>query len=71
MEIGQMVEYITEWGNNPKARRAGWNGKGMWVYYVPGLNSVQGYVMLHTAQDGDVPWTCSQSDLLAEDWEEC
>lgn len=27
------------------------------------------YVMMFTAQDSFVPWLCSQSDLLAADWE--
>ena len=27
------------------------------------------YVMMHTAQGDFIPWLCSQSDLLAEDWD--
>jgi hypothetical protein len=27
------------------------------------------YVMMRTAQGDFVPWLCSQTDLLAEDWE--
>jgi len=30
----------------------------------------QDAVMMKTADDTVVPWLCSQSDLLAEDWEE-
>lgn len=30
---------------------------------------VRSYVTLKTADDKIVPWTCSQSDLLATDWE--
>jgi hypothetical protein len=26
------------------------------------------YVAMKTAQDNVVPWICSQTDLLAEDW---
>lgn len=29
----------------------------------------QPYVMMFTAQKTFVPWLCSQSDLLADDWE--
>lgn len=28
------------------------------------------YVMMRTAQGAFVPWLCSQTDLLATDWEE-
>lgn len=28
------------------------------------------YVMMRTASGSFVPWLCSQTDLLAEDWEE-
>ena len=27
------------------------------------------YIMMYTAQGDFVPWLCSQSDLLAQDWE--
>jgi hypothetical protein len=27
------------------------------------------YVYMRTAQGGTVPWLCSQSDLLADDWD--
>ena len=73
--------------NGEKVRRAGWNGKGMFIYYVPansypaqtgvaksyfGENSLvpyQAYIAMKTAQDNVVPWLCSQTDLLANDWE--
>lgn len=58
-----------------KVQREGWNGKGMWLALVanPGLH-VHGfphapYVGMKTADDKFVPWLCSQTDLLAEDWQ--
>jgi hypothetical protein len=53
-------------------RRAGWNGKGMYLgLQVPDENSKMTltYVYMVTAQGDLVPWLCSQTDLLATDWE--
>jgi hypothetical protein len=53
-------------------RRVGWNGKGMWIaMHVPDGNSKMTlpYVFMKTAQGDFVPWLCSQTDLLAKDWE--
>jgi hypothetical protein len=66
--------------------RAGWNGKGMFIFLVKGsrfqvnrepLLSIlgegtwvdyHGHVDMKTANGQIVPWLCSQTDLLAEDW---
>lgn len=72
---------IKEMQNGAKVARAGWNGKGMFLYYVPyhfesGLHSKgtedthhQPFIMMHTVQKTEVPWLASQTDLLAVDWE--
>ncbi len=73
-----------------RVRRAGWNGKGMWLAYQHGypngipinLQTAQAtgipegtvcqfspYVIMRTANGPFVPWLCSQTDLLAADWE--
>lgn len=55
-----------------KVRRVGWNGKGMWIkLQVPDAHSKMSlpYVYMSTANKQLVPWLCSQTDLLAEDWE--
>jgi len=57
--------------------RAGWNGKKVRVgLQIPDSNSMntQPYIyLLNSDLDGDrpyrIPWLCSQSDLLAHDWE--
>lgn len=52
--------------------RAGWNGKGMSLaLQVPDEHSKMTlpYVYMHTVQGALVPWLCSQTDLLAVDWE--
>lgn len=70
-----------------KVRRVGWNGKGMFLYLVPGsifeVNrppllgiypeghkiAYNSHVDIRTVDGGIVPWLCSQTDLLANDWE--
>lgn len=73
-----------------RVARAGWNGKGMYLFLVPGSTFVvdadrpmgkacpelvgqsvdyRPHVDMKTAQGDVVPWVCSQSDLLAIDWE--
>lgn len=69
-----------------RVSRAGWNGKGMFIFLVPGsqfivnreplmsilgegtLVDYHGHVDMKTADGTIVPWLCSQTDLLAEDW---
>ena len=55
-----------------RVRRSGWNGRGMWLaLQVPDAHSKMSlpYVYMSTAQGDLVPWLCSQTDLLAVDWE--
>jgi len=69
-----------------RVSRAGWNGKGMFVFLVPGSTfkvnrppllgiypegteiNYHGHVDMKTADGQIVPWLCSQTDLLADDW---
>lgn len=69
MDIGQAVNRLRSGG---KIARSGWNGKGMYVeLQVPDAHSKMTlpYVFMSTAQGDLVPWLCSQTDLLATDWE--
>lgn len=55
-----------------RMRRAGWNGKGMWLeLQVPDAHSKMTlpYIYMSTAQGDLVPWLASQTDLLSTDWE--
>ena len=83
-DIGQAVELMK---NNRRVRRAGWNGKGIFLFLVPGSTfhvnrppllgiypegteiQYHAHVDMKTATGEIVPWLCSQSDLLATDWE--
>jgi hypothetical protein len=75
--IGWAVKQL---GNGRKVRRVGWNGKGMWLALVPaGCSELHAEAMVEaplapwvgmlTMQGVFVPWLCSQTDLLATDWE--
>jgi hypothetical protein len=70
--------------NGHPVARAGWNGKGMYLYYVPAASypattdiarreigemvPYGAYIAMKTAQGNVVPWLASQTDLLAEDY---
>lgn len=66
--IGYAVEQM---GMGKKLTREGWNGKDMYLkLQIPDFRSKMTlpYVYMFTAHCEVVPWLCSQSDLLAEDW---
>jgi len=70
-----------------RAARTGWNGKGMFVFLVPGSTffvnrppllglfplgtsiDYHAHIDMKTADGMIVPWLCSQTDMLANDWE--
>lgn len=82
--IGQAVK---EMRDGKKVQRAGWNGKGMFIFLVPGSTfqvnrppllgiypegteiNYHAHVDMRTADGMIVPWLCSQTDLLANDWQ--
>lgn len=68
MDIGWAVATMREGG---AVTRAGWNGKNMFLkLQTPDINSKMSlpYVYMRTVQNDLVPWLCSQTDLLADDW---
>lgn len=85
MTFSQALESLKA-GN--KVARQGWNGKGMFLFLVPGsvfkVNrapllgiypegteiNYHAHVDMKTADGMVVPWLCSQTDLLANDWNE-
>lgn len=87
-EIQEIGWAIKQMRNGSRVRRAGWNGKGMFLMLVPGSRvtvtegrplawvmpvgsefTYQPHVDIWTADGTLVPWLCSQTDLLATDWE--
>lgn len=66
-DIGDAVQMMR---NGAKVRRAGWNGKGMYIFMTLGDAEHEPYITMFTAQKRLQPgWVCSQADLLARDWE--
>lgn len=64
--MGSAIKYLEDHYN---VCRTGWNGKGMYIYLVPAEESSHhSYLALRTADGSTVPWTASQSDILAKDW---
>ena len=67
--IGWAVEQLQ---NGNRVCRQGWNGKNMYLQLqTPDEHSKMTfpYVYMRTAQGDLVPWVCSQTDLLAMDWD--
>lgn len=82
--IGWAVKQMQD---GQRVRRSGWNGKGMFLFLVPGSHftvnrppllgiypegtevDYHTHVDMKTATGEIVPWLCSQTDLLAIDWE--
>ena len=70
-KIGTIGYAVDRMGAGERVARAGWNGKNMWVaLQVPDNHSKMSlpYVYMKTADHQMVPWLCSQTDLLANDW---
>lgn len=78
MDIGQAILLMRHEGN---VARSGWNGKGIFLsMQIPDENSkmTSPYIFIDTtglqtdnkfAPKSCVPWSPSQTDLLADDWE--
>lgn len=68
MNFGQAIEFLKQ---GKKVARSGWNGKGMWLnLQVPDAHSKMSlpYIYMKTADNHQVPWLASQTDILSEDW---
>lgn len=76
MDFSEALEVLKSGG---KVQRTGWNGKGLWLeLQIPDAHSKMTlpYVFISYPQDAAntpgarVPWLCSQTDLLADDWQQ-
>ena len=83
MNFGHALELLKD---GHRVAREGWNGKGMFIFLVPGSTftvnrapllgiypegtviDYHGHVDMKTADGKVVPWLCSQTDMLADDW---
>ncbi|GJD92909.1 DUF2829 domain-containing protein [Methylobacterium iners] len=69
MKIGAAIDALEA---GKRVAREGWNGKRMHLeLQVPDAHSKMSlpYVFMFTACGNRVPWLCSQTDLLASDWQ--
>ena len=79
MNFGQAIE-ATKQGK--QVTRKGWNGKGQFVFLVKGADLVKSIKGKHlgclvvdalaiktTANQIQIGWLASQTDMLANDWE--
>lgn len=84
MNFSEALEDIK---NGERVAREGWNGKGMFIFLVPGSTfkvnrpplmgiypegteiNYHAHIDMKTADGQVVPWLCSQTDMLADDWE--
>lgn len=84
LTFSQALDFIKK---GTKVARTGWNGKGMFIFLVPGSTfkvnrppllgiypegteiKYHSHVDMKTADGQIVPWLCSQTDMLAEDWQ--
>lgn len=76
MNFGQALELLKQ---GRKLQRKGWNGAGLWLeLQVPdeGSKMTLPYIFISYPDDAKttpgakVPWLASQTDMLAEDWQE-
>lgn len=95
MNFGEALEALKR---GERVRRAGWNGKGMWLALTPGsilahsraMHGAAALMVEHEGKGGDseglrigahidmraadgtlvIGWLASQTDMLAEDWEQ-
>lgn len=66
---------LIELVDGKRIARQGWNGKGMWLEYVPANGVNLAYIRMcypvHSVaypNGARVPWLASQTDILADDW---
>lgn len=58
-----------------RVARAGWNGKGMWLFWVEAWNCQEErysncpFTAMKTSDNKIVPWLCSLTDMAANDWQ--
>jgi hypothetical protein len=68
MKFGWAIERLKA---GEHVTRTGWNGKGMYLEYVPDDpdERMDPYLLMHTVSGTTVPWLASQTDMLSDDWE--
>ena len=77
---GQFGWALEEMKRGHRLRRFDWADKTTWVCFIGTASSTgasfggihwQDYIAMKTPTNTMVPWTPTQTDILAEDWELC
>lgn len=73
MELHDIGWAVRKLSLGERVYRTGWNGQNQYLELMKPISFSEKvllpYIFIKTVQDAIVPWTCSQTDLLAEDWE--
>lgn len=72
LNFGEAIQQLKE---GQRVAREGWNGKGQFLQLLIPVGPVMDetrtwlpYIYICTVQGNFVPWTPSQTDMLADDW---
>lgn len=78
--MGEGLEYhdaLVDVRSGKKMQRSEWNGKGMYIFLISNWDAIPPldkptlpFIAMKTADGSVVPWLCSQTDALADDWQE-
>lgn len=70
--FGKALEWLK---SGKRVARTGWNGKGLWLEYIPQSRVDLPYIRMSYPvnsiaylEGARVPWLASQTDMLADDW---
>lgn len=70
MTFGLAIEALK---TGQRVARAGWNGKGMWVEYVPAkdfsFSELNPHFVIKNTNNSFSTWVPSINDCLADDWQ--
>lgn len=71
MNFGEALDALKQ---GKQVYREGWNDRDVSLFLVPGTRNHVNHpedseIRIRIAQRMTVPWMCSQTDLLAEDWQ--
>ena len=62
-------EALVELKAGNKVCRSGWNGKGMYVGFVPATQELNAHFRIKNVNGSFSTWVPSINDVLAEDWQ--
>ena len=71
-KITNFSEALERLKEGARVQRTEWNGKGMHIELqevTPLSKMTLPYIYMKTADDKNVPWSASQTDIFANDWQ--